>query len=155
MNVTIINKKTGKLMVSNMASENNWFKAISEIKLLGCSKGRRVNNGTCSKCERGTFTNKYGSINCNLCGYGHSTLEMESKECMMCVRGYYADVFGSTSCKECSGGKYTELNGAQNCSSCEAGKFNSKTKSITPTDCLDCPIGKGQIQAQYLVVIVL
>lgn len=141
MNTTILNKKTGKLLVSTAANENSWFKAISEISLLGCSQGRRVYNNSCSKCERGTFTNEYGALNCNLCGYGHSTLEMESKECTMCVKGYYADVLGSTSCKDCPGGKYTELNGANICSNCEAGKYNSKTKSITPTDCLDCLVG--------------
>ena len=40
LNVTRINRFTGKMIVANFADARSMFQVISEINLLGCSKGK-------------------------------------------------------------------------------------------------------------------
>ena len=142
LNITRINRFTGKMIVANFADARSMFQVISEINLLGCSKGKRKDLNNCISCPPGTYTNIYGSNICNLCGFGHSTLSEESKNCFKCDKGYYANVLGSSSCLPCKPGNYSEIKGSKNCKMCESGKFSLKEKSITPTECLECDSGK-------------
>ena len=142
LNVTNLNKYTGKIVVATVAERHNYYTRIVEMSLLGCAEGRAVNNDTCDICVSGSYTNKVGSIGCKLCDYGHSTDSSESEKCKLCDKGRYANLLGSTSCFECLPGYYSELNGVKFCNECEEGKYNSNTGSITATDCVECQLGK-------------
>ena len=142
LNTTYLNRKTGKLFVSNVAEETNFFTTISEIKLLGCSPGRRVGNFKCETCIPGTFTDKIGLSFCKLCNYGYSATSTESKSCLLCEKGKYASLMGSIDCYSCQPGNYSEYEGSKYCSKCEPGKYSLKAESDTPTNCIDCDFGK-------------
>ena len=142
LNVSHINRKSGKIFISNFPNENNFFLSISEINILGCSKGRRSLNYSCAFCIPGTFSNKIGSSKCNLCNYGYSSSNYESTTCNLCSKGKHANLLGSTNCINCNPGNYSENAGSKNCERCPEGKYNTKIGSTSNLDCLECPLGK-------------
>lgn len=146
LNVSHINRKSGKIFISNFPNENNLFMSVSEINMFGCSMGRKTNQNNCDLCVPGLFSNLIGSNICNLCNYGFSSSNYESNKCKLCEKGKYSNVLGSSSCIECSPGNYSESSGSKNCKKCVSGKYNINTGSISPTDCLDCQIGKYSLQ---------
>ncbi len=142
LNVSYINRKSGKIFISNFPNENNFFMSISEISMFGCSMGRRSNFNECKLCLPGTFSNIIGSNFCKLCDYGHASSKHESNNCESCQKGKYSNILGSSTCISCSSGNYSELSGSKNCKTCQSGKYNIKIGSFTPSDCLKCEFGK-------------
>ena len=150
MNTTFINRYTGKLFVGHRAESGSFFYAVSEIRLLGCAEGRKVQNNVCNLCSEGTYTYRKGMSYCNLCNYGSTTLGIESKECVMCEKGFYADNLGSMNCKSCKPGNYSEFRGSKICSQCIFGKYNIKTSSTSPSECIECDSGKYSNQGSNI-----
>jgi len=142
LNISYINRKSGKIFISNFPNENNFFLSFSEISILGCSYGRRKDMNDCINCIPGTYSNKIGTNTCKLCNFGYSSSDYESSNCNLCTKGKYANLLGSSNCESCGPGNYSENTGSKICKNCEAGKYNSKTGSLTPTDCLECQNGK-------------
>lgn len=142
LNVSSLNRNSGKIFISNFPNENNLFMSYSEINMLGCSTGRRANDNVCEFCHPGTYSEIIGSDQCKLCDYGFSSSSYESNKCDLCVKGKYANLLGSTNCIFCQPGNYSENDGSKFCKKCSAGTYNTKTGSTTFKDCLDCNLGK-------------
>lgn len=79
-----------------------------------CSNGRRIVNGRCAKCPRGTmgFSETDGCVPCPV---GTFSRTRGATECDRCQAGFFANEKGSAECKKCPSGTTTFGVGESGC----------------------------------------
>jgi len=109
-----------------------------KVSYQACSAGTYENNGECTPCGEGTYTDTAGQYACTACPAGKYQTGTGKSRCIDCETGKYQTLSGQTSCIACSDGYVASTTGLSECTPCSSGKVSNGAR----TNCVNCPAGK-------------
>ena len=104
-----------------------------------CEKGTYSDGTWCSACEAGTYSTTLGagnSLSCKLCNASKASSHIggsDSSVCQSCRAGEFS-LEGSSSCEQCKAGKFSSI-GSTTCIICIAGTFSDSNATSACADC--------------------
>lgn len=105
-----------------------WAVCCLRTQTAMCSSGCAGAAALCSSCHSC----------CNLQGLPAARTPMQE-----CPKGTYQDKPAQRACKPCPAGSYCGASKMSAPTKCPAGRFGTKLSSVSPNDCLACPINVG------------
>jgi hypothetical protein len=104
------------------------FNTSGRVWLTACSPGeRRLANGTCLACGRGSYS-----------------FQLNAPRCLACPAGKHQPAAGLAYCLSCAPGSVSAANGSWSCVECAAQTFQPAVGASACLPCLPCAAGSKQ-----------
>ena len=115
-----------------------------------------MNEGMCSDCTPGKYSDEVSAAQCKDCSagkYSSAVGATSASSCTNCAAGKYSSATGATSvstCTDCLAGQYSGHEGAVQCTFCESGKLSraGETQCYTETEMFGL-LGGDDLNAAY------